>query len=397
LRLQYPVRTLHGEIMTGKVSTSNMSLLTIVLLIAGLVLLVGGAEVLVRGATGLSLALGISPLVIGLTVVAYGTSSPEVAVTLQAGFAGETDLALGNVIGSNIANILLVLGMAALVAPLIVRSQLVRFDVPIMIGASLLLLILALDGTIGRMESGILAAGAFIYSGIVLYLGTRRGAQPIDKPEVDESIIVERTRYRRMTRNLVYVVTGLGLLVLGSRWLVNGAVEIATALGVSQIVIGLTVVAVGTSLPEIATSMLAALKGERDLAVGNAVGSNIFNIFLVLGIAGFIVPVDIPVPQSALNFDLIVMIAVAVACLPIFFTGGEIARWEGGLFLAYFVAYTAYLVLRAQEHEVLPEFSQIMLVFVIPLTALTLILLTINAIRNRRLSRQQRTESGSAG
>jgi cation:H+ antiporter len=372
-----------------KVANTTMSLLTFVLLIAGLVLLVGGAEVLVRGATRLALTLGISPLVIGLTVVAYGTSSPEVAVTLQAGFAGETDLALGNVIGSNIANILLVLGMAALVAPLIARSQLVRFDVPIMIGASILLLVLSLDGRLGRLESGILAAGAFIYSAIVLYLGTRRGAQPVEALEIDESVFVERTRYRRVVRNTILVVVGLGLLVLGSRWLVDGAIEIATALGVSQMVIGLTVVAVGTSLPEIATSMLAALKGERDLAVGNAVGSNIFNIFLVLGVAGFIVPVDIPVPASALNFDLIVMIAVAVACLPIFFTGGEIARWEGGLFLAYFVAYTAYLILRAQQHEVLPAYSQVMMVFVIPITALTLIILTMHAIHSRREARKR--------
>ncbi len=374
-----------------------MTIMTIVLLITGLVLLVGGAEVLVRGATRLSLALGISPLVIGLTVVAYGTSSPEVAVTLQAGFAGETDLALGNVIGSNIANVLLVLGLAAMVAPLIVRSQLVRFDVPIMIGASVLLLVLALDGRIGRIESGILAAGAFIYSGVVLYIGTRRGRQPATMPELpDESITVERTRFRGIGRHALYVVIGLGLLVLGSRWLVDGAIEIAVALGVSQMVIGLTVVAIGTSLPEIATSMLAAFKGERDLAVGNVVGSNIFNIFLVLGVAGFIVPVDIPVPTSALNFDLLVMIAVAVACLPIFFTGGEIARWEGGLFLGYFAAYTAYLILRSQQHEALPAYSQIMLVFVIPLTAVTLIVLTIHAIHTRRVERQQMMDSTSS-
>lgn len=374
----------------GKVKFNRMTLLTIALLLAGLVLLVGGAELLVRGATRLSLALGISPLVIGLTVVAYGTSAPEVAVTLQAGFGGDTDLALGNVIGSNIANILLVLGLAALVAPLIVRSQLVRFDVPIMIGASILLLVLALDGTIGRLESGILASGAVIYSIVVLYIGTRQGSVPIDLPDPEEEgVLVERHRYRGLARHFVYVIAGLGCLVLGSRWLVDGAIEIASALGISQMVIGLTVVAVGTSLPEIATSILAALKGERDLAVGNAVGSNIFNIFLVLGVAGFIVPVDIPVPTSALNFDLLVMLAVAVACMPIFFTGGEIARWEGGLFLGYFVAYTAYLVLRAQEHEVLPAYSQIMLAFVLPLTALTLILLTFNALRNRRLRQEK--------
>jgi cation:H+ antiporter len=376
-----------------------MSLLTLVLLVAGLALLVGGAEVLVRGATRLSLALGISPLVVGLTVVAYGTSSPEVAVTLQAGFAGETDLALGNVIGSNIANVLLVLGLAALVAPLIVRSQLIRFDVPIMIGASFLLLFLALDGRIGRVESGILAGGAFIYSAVVLYIGTRRGprdsSQAADVPA--DEIIVIRSPKLRLVKHVIYVMVGLGLLVLGSRWLVDGAIEIATALGISQIVIGLTVVAVGTSLPEVATSMLAALKGERDLAVGNVVGSNIFNIFLVLGVAGFIVPVDIPVPSSALNFDLLVMIAVAVACLPIFFTGAEIARWEGGLFIAYFVAYTAYLILQSQQHEALPAFSAIMLLFVIPLTAVTLIVLTMHAIHTRRRIRHHPVDPEHGG
>ncbi|MEX2425752.1 MAG: calcium/sodium antiporter [Thermomicrobiaceae bacterium] len=362
-----------------------MDLITILLLAAGLVLLVGGAEILIRGATRLALVLGISPLVVGLTVVAYGTSAPEVAVTLQAGFAGDTELALGNVIGSNIANVLLVLGLAALVAPLIVRSQLIRFDVPIMIGASLLLFVLALDGSIGRLESGVLAAGAFIYSGTVLYIGTRKNPDAVATVDVpDDEIQVVRTGKRGLPKHLLYVGAGLGLLVLGSRWLVNGATEIATALGISQMVIGLTVVAIGTSLPEVATSMIAAFKGERDLAVGNVVGSNIFNIFLVLGVAGFIVPVDIPVPTAALNFDLLVMIAVAIACLPIFFTGGEIARWEGALFLGYFIAYTSYLVLQAQEHDLLSTYSQAMLGFVLPLTGLTLILLAVRGFRHKR-------------
>jgi cation:H+ antiporter len=370
-----------------------MDLLTVVLLVAGLVLLVGGAEMLVRGASRLALVLGISPLVIGLTVVAYGTSSPEVAVTLQSGFSGRTDLALGNVIGSNIANVLLVLGMAALVAPLIVRSQLVRFDVPVMIFASILVLWLGLDGRISRWESGLLAAGAIVYSVVVLYLGIRRRDAPAVAPLEPGEIQIFRTPYRGIPRHLLYIVVGLGLLVLGSRWLVDGAIEMATALGVSELVIGLTVVAIGTSLPEVATSMLAAFKGERDLAVGNVVGSNIFNIFLVLGVAGLIVPIDIPVPDSALNFDLLVMLAVAVACLPIFFTGGEIARWEGGLFIAYFVAYISYLVLRAQQHEILPAFSEVMLAFVLPLTAVTLIVLTIHALHRNRVERSGAGES----
>jgi cation:H+ antiporter len=364
-----------------------MSLLTIVWLVAGLALLVTGAELLVRGASRLALVLGISPLIIGLTVVAYGTSSPEVAVTLQAGFGGQTDLALGNVIGSNIANVLLVLGLSALVAPLIVKQQLVRFDVPIMIFASVLVLILALDGHISRWESGMLATGAIIYSAVVLYIGIRRGPMSTAESLDPEDIQVFRTRHRGIPRHLLFIVVGLGLLILGARWLVDSAVEIAAALGVSQIVIGLTVVAVGTSLPEIATSMLAALKGERDLAVGNVVGSNIFNIFLVLGVAGLIVPLDIRVPSSALNFDLLVMIAVAVACLPIFFTGGEIARWEGGLFVAYFAAYTSYLVLRAQEHAILPALNYVTLAFVLPITGITLIVLTLHALHRNRVER----------
>jgi cation:H+ antiporter len=256
--------------------------------------------------------------------------------------------------------------------------------VPIMIGASFLLLFLALDGSIGRVESGVLAAGAIIYTGVVLYIGTRKdpaAVAAVDLP--DEDVTVVRRGKRGLPKHFLYVAIGLAMLVVGSRWLVNGAVEIATALGVSQMVIGLTVVAVGTSLPEVATSMIAAFKGERDLAVGNVVGSNIFNIFLVLGVAGFIVPVDIPVPSSALNFDIIVMIAVAIACLPIFFTGGEIARWEGALFVGYFIAYTSYLVLQAQEHDALTAFSQVMLIFVIPLTVVTLVVLTLYAWRNR--------------
>lgn len=366
-----------------------MGFLTFVLLVAGLVLLVVGAEFLVRGSTRLSLAAGISPLVIGLTVVAYGTSAPEVAVTLQAGFANETDIALGNVIGSNIANVLLVLGLAAMVAPLLVKSQLIRFDVPIMIGTSILVLVLALDGRLDRIESGILAAGAIIYSGVVLFIGRRHGTEAVDIDLDESDIKVVRSGWTAIFRYLGLVVIGLIMLVLGSRWLVNGATEIAAALGVSQIVIGLTVVAIGTSLPEVATSMLAAFRGERDLAVGNVVGSNIFNMFLVLGVAGFVVPVDIPVPQSALNFDLLVMIAVAVACLPIFFTGGEIARWEGALFFGYFIAYTTFLVLRAQEHDALDAFSSIMLAFVLPLTAVTLIVLALYALHRRRVDQKQ--------
>jgi len=169
------------------------------------------------------------------------------------------------------------------------------------------------------------------------------------------------------------------LLVLGSRWLVNGAVQVATLLGVSQLVIGLTVVAVGTSLPEIATSVLASLRGERDIAVGNVVGSNLFNILSVLGISAMVAPSGIPVARAALTFDIPVMIAVAVACLPIFFTGHLIARWEGAVFLAYYMIYTLYLVLNSTNHDALPAFSSAMLLFILPITAVTLGILAARA------------------
>ena len=183
--------------------------------------------------------------------------------------------------------------------------------------------------------------------------------------------------------NLAFIVAGLALLVLGSRWLVNGAVAFAQALGVSELVIGLTVVAAGTSLPEVATSILAAFRGERDIAVGNVVGSNIFNILAVLGLAGLVAPSGLPAPAALLRFDLPVMVAVAIACLPIFASGATIARWEGALFLFYFAAYTAYVVLAAQQHDALPAFSAAMEAFVLPLTAVTLAVVGWRAWRAR--------------
>ena len=355
-----------------------MSALTVVLFVVGLVLLIVGAELLVRGASRLAGALGISPLVIGLTVVAFGTSAPELAVSLQASLNGQPDLALGNVVGSNIANILLILGVSALVAPLIVSHQLIRLDVPLVIGSSLLLLLLALDGRVSTLEGVLLFSGAVAYTGFLVRQSRREtAAAAVDSDSPAEA-------GGAWPINLGVVVVGLALLVLGSRWLVSGAVEFATLLGVSELVIGLTVVAVGTSLPEIATSVLATLRGEREIAVGNVVGSNLFNILLVLGLAAIISPAGISVPHAALTFDIPVMIAVAVACLPIFFTGHLIARWEGGVFLAYYIAYTLYLIMRATEHDALPAFSIAMLGFVLPITAITLVVLLARSLAAAR-------------
>lgn len=354
---------------------------TLLLFLAGAVLLIGGAELLVRGASRIAVAVGISPLVVGLTVVAFGTSAPELAVTVRSAYTGSADVALGNVVGSNIFNILVVLGASALIAPLTVNQQLVRLDVPLMIAASVLVLLLGLDGRIGRVE------GLFLFSGVVAYTvflirQSRRETAEV-QAEYDGAFAGSPEGGGSWVLNLLFVAAGLGLLVLGAGWLVDAAVFTAEALGVSELVIGLTIVAVGTSLPEVATSMLASLRGERDIAVGNAVGSSIFNLLVVLGIGSAVAPGGIAVPRGALTFDIPVMVAVSVATLPVFFAGYCIERWEGLVFLAYYVAYTTYLVLDATEHDALNEFAAAMTWFVLPLTALTLVIVVGRALRGR--------------
>lgn len=360
-----------------------MTLMTFVYLIAGLVLLVAGAEVLVRGAAKLAAQFGIPPLIIGLTVVAFGTSAPETAVSVQAALDGSGDLAIGNVVGSNIANVLLILGMTALVAPLIVSRQLIRLDVPIMIGASLLTFGLAWDGSLSRLDGALLFAGVLTYTGFLIY-SARKDKGGDDDEFAKEFGLDEAPKPYAWAINLGLIIAGLVLLVTGSNFLVEGAVTLARALGISELVIGLTVVAVGTSLPELATSILAAIKGERDIAVGNIVGSNIFNLLCVLGLASLVSPAAISVSPNALAFDFPVMIAVAVACLPIFFAGYRINRWEGLLFLAYYVAYTLYLILSSTGRPFADVMGEAILGYVLPLTAVTLVVIAARAWRKQR-------------
>jgi cation:H+ antiporter len=354
----------------------------LLLLIVGLVLMVVGAEGLVRGASRLAATVGIAPLIIGLTVVAFGTSAPEMAVSVEASLRGQADIAVGNVIGSNIFNILFILGLSALIIPLAVSQQLIRFDVPIMIGLSVFVLLLSLDGDLDFIDGALLAAGLGTY---LVFLGwqAKRNPAVASTDEVAE-LLGHGAGRGRWVQNLALVGGGLGLLVLGSHWFVEGAVGIARFLGVSELVIGLTIVAAGTSMPEVVTSVIAALRGERDIAVGNVVGSNIFNLMGVLGLAGLVAPDGVEVARSVIRFDLPVMIVVAAACLPIFFAGGTIGRWKGALLFGYYLAYTAYLILRAREHDALPEFSAVMLYFALPLTVVTLAALTVQEIRRRR-------------
>lgn len=361
--------------------------LTIITLLAGLALLVLGAEVLVRGASRLSSALGVPPLIVGLTVVAYGTSSAELATCLRASFAGQSNLALGIVVGSNVFNVLFVLGVSALIIPLTVTKRLIRLDVPIMIAVSVLLYFLALDGVISRWDGVLLFAGVVAYT-LFTVMGARHERSQAwlvtEVPALPEIKQVSKQQ-SSVVRQIAFILAGLVMLVLGARWFVSGAVSLAEGLGVSETVIGLTIVAVGTSLPEAATSIVAALRGKPEIAVGNIVGSNIANVLLVIGGTSLVAPHGVDVPMSALKFDLPVMIAVAVSCLPVFFIGGRIARWEGGLYLGYYFAFVLYLILQASHDKALPAFDALMVFLVLPLTVVTYIVLTARRARRGTL------------
>jgi cation:H+ antiporter len=351
--------------------------------VVGVFALVGGAEALVRGSARLAARTGLSPVVIGLTVVAFGTSAPELAVSLGAAFQDEAELAVGNVVGSNIANVLLVLGLSAMVGGgLVVAQRIVRIDVPIVLGLSLLLYAFVLDNELERRE-GILFVVLLVSYVSWTVIAARRSKTEV-ATEYDEALSAEKLRESSPIADVGFVLAGLLLLVVGSQSLVEAATDIAAALGVSELVIGLTVVAVGTSLPEVATSLLAAVRGQRDLAVGNAIGSNLFNLLAVLGTTAALSPSAIPIPDSALSLDLPVMIAVAIACLPFFANGYALLRWEGALFLGYYAAYLTWLVLDSGDHPIRDNYAVAMLGFMLPLSVITVVVLSVRGRRRER-------------
>lgn len=329
-------------------SRNDGCMLTWLQLSAGLVALVAGGELLVRGASRLAALVGLSPLVIGLTVVAFGTSAPELAVSVASALSGRADIAVGNVVGSNIFNVLFILGASALIVPLAVNSTLIRSDVPLMVAASLLAAALSLDGSVGRIEGGFLFTGLVAYTVRCIVAGRRESSSGQSRQESDtgsdELMPSDVTRGR--LRNVLLITAGLVLLVLGSEWLVDAASTLARQMGVSELVIGLTIVAAGTSLPEVATSIIAAIKGERDIAVGNVVGSNLFNLLGVLGLAATISPGGIAVSEQALALDIPVMIASAVACFLVCRSAREISRFEGAFLIAAYVVYSGFLIAR---------------------------------------------------
>lgn len=312
-------------------------LLNALYIAGGLALLVLGAEGLVRGGTGLALRLGVTTLMVGLTVVAYGTGSPELALTIEAARDGNSGIALGNVVGSNISNILLVLGVAAMAKPMRVRSEIIRREVPLMIAVTLLLWTMLLDGSLGRAEGFVLVLGALAYTAFA-YFSARRGESVAVAAEFDEAL---KSPKRPLWQDGGLVVAGLVGLLTGASLMLKGATYIAAEFGMSQVVIGLTIVAIGTSLPELATSVTSAVRGEADVAFGNVIGSNVFNILLVLGVAALIRPFEI---AGLRTLDLAVLVGSAVMLLPVLWRGAILNRWEGAVLVAGYAAYLYSLV-----------------------------------------------------
>jgi cation:H+ antiporter len=375
-------------------------LLTFALIILGFIMLTYGADLLVKGAGRIALLVGISPLVVGLTVVAFGTSAPEAAVSLQSALIGKVGITVGNVVGSNIFNTFVVLGVAALLSPLLVDAQVIRKEVPLLIGASFLIFFLSLDGLISRLDGVILFALIIAYTWWSIHVSRKESAatsaeykgsfDPDSKdgggePHIPEEVPKLKHRGpKAVVINLIFIVIGVGLLIFGSSFLVDGAVRIAETFGVSDLVIGLTIVSVGTSLPELATSVMAGIRGERDIAVGNAVGSSLFNILAVLGLAGIAAPAGVPVADSTLSVDMPVMIFSALACMPVVLTGHKISRSEGIFFLVYYITYIAYIVLDAMTSPALDYLIKGLLYGLAPVTVVVAVYAIVKGVWQHR-------------
>jgi len=322
---------------------------SLLLIVVGLAALLVGAEVLVRGGTGLATRLGIRPMVVGLTVVSLGTSVPELAVGIDAAVRGSPGLAVGNIVGTNLVNVLFILGLSALLLPVVFHRRTLRFDLPAMTAAALALYVLSLDGSLGRADGVLLLAGGVAYTWALLRVSGRDAATQRSADSTAGSAERDAAGHPRsgagLVRNTVELVAGILVIVLGAELLVSGAVAGAQALGVSEAVIGLTVVAIGTSAPELVTTLVSTFRGERDIALGNLLGSSIYNIVFVLGLTVLVAPAGVPVPDEVLGADLVLMVAVAVAAVPVFVSGARITRAEGALFVATYVAYLTWLLL----------------------------------------------------
>jgi cation:H+ antiporter len=320
-------------------------------LLLGLGALVVGAEVVVREGSALAARFGISPLVVGMTVVSLGTSLPELAIGLTAAQQGNGGLAVGNIVGTNLVNILLILGLSALIRPIAFEARTVRLDLPAMTGAALLLFVVAADGDLDTLDGLWLCLYGSAYLVLMVALARREsrrpaaigggGPPPVASPDGRGAPGV---RTRPVAIRTLLLVLGLAVVVAGSEYLVDGAVEIARGLGASDAVIGLTIVAIGTSAPELVTTLMSTVRGDRSLALGNLLGSSVFNIALILGPTVLVAPGMVPVPDDVLALDLVLMVATAVVCVPVFLTHRRLGRIEGGAFVTVYGVYMAWLL-----------------------------------------------------
>ena len=310
------------------------------LIVGGLLGLLGGAELLVRGGTGLALRLGIAPIVVGVTVVSLGTSMPELAIGIDAARQGSAGLAVGNIVGTNLVNILLILGLSALITPLTLDTRTLRFDLPCMTAASVVLLLVALDGTLGTFDGVLL-----VLLGVGYTLGVLRTSRQESSAVQAEYQANDGTTRARPWLHVVSLLVGIAVIVIGATLLVDGAVDAARGLGVSDAVIGLTIIAIGTSAPELVTTLVSTIRGNRDIALGNLLGSSVYNIAFILGVTILVAPGAVEVPDEILGGDLLLMVGAAVACVPVFVSGRRITRIEGGVFVAAYVAYLAWLII----------------------------------------------------
>jgi cation:H+ antiporter len=308
----------------------------VLFLLAGLVLLYFGAEWLVKGSSRIALRHGVSSLVVGLTVVAFGTSAPELVVSLKAGFTGFGDISLGNVIGSNIFNIAVILGISAMIQPMKVNLKVLKLDMPVVLAVTFIFIFFLRDNMISRIEGVLLFGGILFYTINTIRMGKKEGLALAAVSETKEVKCCEGS----MLTDILFTLAGLVFLVAGSHFFVKGAIDLARTFNISDAIIGLTVVAAGTSLPELATSVVAAIKKEEDIAIGNIIGSNIFNILAILGITGTLVPLQ----SNGISFvDLGFMAGTALILLPFMRTGFKISRVEGGVLLAVYCGYLWYL------------------------------------------------------
>lgn len=322
------------------------------LLLAGFAVLVVGGELLVRGASALSARMGISPMVVGLTVVAIGSSLPELAVGVDAAVRGSPGLVTGNIVGTNIVNLLLVLGLAAAIQPIITARQMLRLDLPAVAAAAVLLLVLSLGGSLTWPAGVLLLLVGVAYTATILWYTKRSRAQELSRRaaqvqtvETTDTQDAPPAGWRRGAVDAVLLLGGIALVILGADWLVTGAVDIASELGVSDALIGLTIVAVGTSAPELVTTVVATLRGQASMAVGNLIGSSVYNIVFILGATVLVAPDGIPVPDEVLRVDMPVLVVVSLLVVLMFRTGRRMSRWEGLLLVAFYAVYLTYLLL----------------------------------------------------